>query len=66
MAALEEKIAGLEARKSANEEALCNPQSIKDPAIIRDLHIDLKTVEKELEEAYLVWMELGSRLEKQI
>jgi ATP-binding cassette subfamily F protein 3 len=66
LAALEEKIAGLEARKSANEEALCNPQSIKDPAMIKDLHIDLNNVEKELEDAYLVWTDLASQIDEQI
>jgi ATP-binding cassette subfamily F protein 3 len=66
LSALEEKIAGLEARKSANEEALCNPQSIKDPAMIKDLHIDLNNVEKELENAYLVWTDLASQIDEQI
>ncbi|MDY0096299.1 MAG: ATP-binding cassette domain-containing protein, partial [Candidatus Vecturithrix sp.] len=66
LAAVEEKIAELEARKYAREQTLCDPQALKDPAVIKGLHIDFKTVEKELEEAYHIWTELGCKLEKQL
>jgi ATP-binding cassette subfamily F protein 3 len=65
LTAVEEKIAELEARKYAGEQTLCDPQALKDPAVIKGLHIDLKTVEKELEEAYHIWTELGCKLEEE-
>ncbi len=65
LAAVEEKIAALEARKAANEQALCDPQVHRDGAKIRELQIDLKTAENDLEGAYSRWTELSCRLEEE-
>ena len=65
LAAVEEKITALEARKTVNEQALCDPQVHRDGARIRDLQIDLKTVEDDLEDAYSRWTELSCRLEEE-
>lgn len=65
LAAVEEKIAALEARKAANEQALCDPQVHRDGAKIRELQMDLKTAENDLEGAYSRWTELSCRLEEE-
>ncbi len=64
LSATEEKIAKLEARKTANEQALCDPQTHRDAVKIRELQIDLKTVENELEQSYHIWTELSCKLEE--
>lgn len=66
LAAVEDKIAKLEARKSAAEQALCDPQTHKDAAKIKDLQIDLKAVENDLEQAYNHWTELSCKLEEEV
>lgn len=64
LAAVEEKIARLEARKAANEKSLCDPQTHRDSVKIKELQIDLKAVENELETAYHLWTELTGKLEE--
>ena len=66
LTAMEDKIAGLEARKAANEQSLCDPQTHRDPARIKELQIDLKAIENELEKAYHIWTELTCKLEEEI
>ena len=64
LAAVEEKIARLEAQKAANEKSLCDPQTHRDSVKIKELQIDLKAVENELENAYHLWTELTGKLEE--
>jgi len=64
LAAVEEKIARLEARKTASEKSLCDPQTHRDSVKIKELQIDLKAVENELENAYHLWTELTGKLEE--
>ena len=64
LAAAEEKIAGLEARKAASEQALCDPQTHRDSAKIKELQIDLNAMENELADAYRRWEELSCKLEE--
>lgn len=63
LAAVEEKIARLENRKAANENALCDPQTHRDAVRIKELQIDLKAAENELEQTYHLWTELSCKLE---
>jgi len=65
IAGVEEKIAKLEARKSADEQSLCDPQTHRDTTKIKELQIDLKAVENELEQAYHLWTELSCKLEEE-
>ena len=62
---VEEKIAKLEAQKAANEKSLCDPQTHKDSMKIKELQINLKAAENELEQAYHLWTELSCRLEEE-
>jgi ATP-binding cassette, subfamily F, member 3 len=64
LSATEEKIAKLEARKTANEQALCDPQTHRDPIKIKELNIDLKAVENELAQSYSLWTDLSCKLEE--
>lgn len=64
LAALEHEIASLEARKTADEQALCDPKNHKDAQKMKDLQIDLKKVEKNLERSYDLWTELTEKLEE--
>ena len=64
LAGVEAKIADLEARKAANENFLCDPQTHKDAVKIKGLQIDLKAVENELAQAYHLWTELSCKLEE--
>jgi len=65
LAAVEEKIAKLEARKADNEQSLCDPQTHRDAAKIKELQIDLKACENDLEQAYHLWTELSCKLEEE-
>ncbi len=65
LASVEEKIARLESRKAANEQALCDPQTHRDSVKIRELQIDLKAVENDLAAAYHLWEELSGKLEEE-
>jgi ATP-binding cassette subfamily F protein 3 len=64
MAGVEEKIAKLEVRKAAHEKCLCDPQTHRDSVKIKEIQIDLKTVENALENAYHLWTELTCKLEE--
>lgn len=64
LAAVEENIAKLEARKAANEKSLCDPQTHRDSVKIKDLQIELKAVENELANTYHIWTELSCKLEE--
>jgi ATP-binding cassette, subfamily F, member 3 len=64
LAAVEEKIAVLEAKKSVNEASLCDPQTHKDSARIRELQIELKDIEDQLADNYDMWTEVVSKLEE--
>jgi len=63
LTAVEEKIARLEAGKADHEKALCDPQTHRDPVKIKDLTLELKAVERDLEQAYHVWTELSCKME---
>jgi ATP-binding cassette subfamily F protein 3 len=65
LAAVEEKIARLEAGKAAGEQALCDPETHRDPVKIKELAMELKTVENDLEQAYHLWTELSCKLEEE-
>ncbi len=64
LSAMEEKIAKLEARKTAHEQALCDPQTHRDQIKMKELNIDLKTVENELARCYSLWTDLSCKLEE--
>jgi len=64
LAAVEEKIAKLEAGKAANEKSLCDPQTHRDSVKIRELQIEFKAVENELAESYALWTDLSCKLEE--
>ena len=63
LAAVEEKISRLEARKTAHEKSLCDPQTHRDSIKIKEIQIDLKTVENELATSYSIWTEVSCKLE---
>jgi len=60
---VEEKIAGLEARKTANEKSLCDPETHRDSAKMKELQIDFRRIENELADAYTLWTDLSCKLE---
>ena len=64
LATLEEKIELLEARKSGHEATLCDPQTHKDSAKIKDLQIELKDITTSLEDYYNIWTDISSKMEK--
>jgi ATP-binding cassette subfamily F protein 3 len=64
LAAVENRIGMLEEKKSRHEAALCDPQTHKDVNQMKNLNMELKYINCELEEAYNSWTELNSELEK--
>lgn len=64
LAAAEEKIQSLEARKAEHESILCDPQTHKDSSKIKKLNIELKDITSELEHCYIIWTELSYKLEQ--
>ena len=64
LTAVEEKIELLEARKSGHETSLCDPQTHKDSAKIKELQIELKDITTQLENYYNIWTDISSKLEK--
>jgi ATP-binding cassette subfamily F protein 3 len=64
LAATEEKIKSLEARKAEHEYVLCDPQTHKDSSKIKKLNIELKDITSELEHCYIIWTELSYKLEQ--
>jgi len=64
LAGVEEKIATLEVRKAVHEKCLCDPHTHRDSVKIKEIQIDLKTVENDLENAYHLWTELTCKLEE--
>jgi ATP-binding cassette subfamily F protein 3 len=64
LSVVEEKIELLEARKSGNEATLCDPQTHKDSAKIKELQIELKDITTALENYYNIWTDISSKLEK--
>ena len=63
LTAVEEKIELLEARKSRHETTLCDPQTHKDSANIKELQIELKDITTQLENYYNIWTDISSKLE---
>jgi len=61
---LEAKIAGMENRKMHCEKLLCDPQTHKNPPAIKELQIECKSIESELETSYTLWTDLSSKLEE--
>jgi len=61
---VEEKIELLEAKKSGHETALCDPQTHKDSASIKNIQIELKDITTQLENYYTIWTDISSKLEK--
>ncbi|MBN1471197.1 MAG: ATP-binding cassette domain-containing protein [Syntrophaceae bacterium] len=64
LAAVEKKIVWLEAEKSQQEQALCDPHTHKDAVNIKTIHVELKGINAELEKAYNRWTELNLKLEQ--
>jgi ATP-binding cassette subfamily F protein 3 len=64
LTAVEEKIELLEAGKSGHETSLCDPQTHKDSAKIKELQIELKDITAQLENYYNIWTDISSKLEK--
>ncbi|HRY38425.1 MAG TPA: ABC-F family ATP-binding cassette domain-containing protein [Smithellaceae bacterium] len=64
IAGVEEKIAKLEVRKAAHEKCLCDPQTHRNSVKIKEIQIDLKIVEDDLENAYHLWTDLTCKLEE--
>lgn len=64
LSALEKNIASLEAKKSDYETELCDPESHKDPAKIKKINLELKTIDGNLEKSYNTWTELNSEMER--
>lgn len=64
LAAVENQIELLEGKKSQHESALCDPETHKDINKIKDLNIELKDINTDLEQAYNRWTELNSELEQ--
>ena len=63
LAAIEDNIAQLEAKKTSIEKSLCDPQTHRDSVKIKELTIEFKTIEDKLVEAYAVWTDLSCRME---
>ena len=63
LAATEERIAMLEAKRKDNEQILCEPEIYKEPERIKQLNQELKAIAAELEELYYQWNDLTLRLE---
>jgi len=63
LSAVEEKIELLEIKKSGHETALCDPQTHKDSAKIKELQIELKDITTQLENYYNIWTDISSKLE---
>jgi hypothetical protein len=55
----------MEAKKTSIEKSLCDPQTHRDSAKIKELTIEFKTVENELVEAYSIWTDLSCRMERE-
>ena len=64
LAAVEEKIELLEARKTEHETSLCDPQTLKNTVKIKTINKELKDINSELEHSYNTWTELNSKLEQ--
>ncbi len=64
LTAIEQKIQQLEAKKNQHETALCDPQTHKDSAKIKNINLELKDINVELESSYSIWTELHSKLEQ--
>ena len=64
LSAVEKKIELLEETKSKHETLLCDPQTHKDSAKIKELQIELKDITTSLENYYNTWTDISSKLEK--
>jgi ATP-binding cassette subfamily F protein 3 len=63
LAALEDRIAHLEAKQRENEKTLCAPDIHKEPNRIKKLNQDLLDRARELEPLYAAWDDLTRKLE---
>lgn len=63
LAALEDRIARLEARKAENEDALCTPDIHREPHKIKQLNLDLADLARGLEPLYAAWDRLTAEME---
>lgn len=61
---IEEKIKHLESKKADHELTLCDPHTHKDSVKIKELQIELKNIDLELERSYNIWTEINSKLEQ--
>jgi ATP-binding cassette subfamily F protein 3 len=64
LAAIEQKIENLEAKKIQHEKALCDPQTHRDSSKVKSINLELKDINSELEKSYDIWTELNSKLEQ--
>jgi ATP-binding cassette subfamily F protein 3 len=62
---VEEKIAQLEARKTAHETSLCDPETHKGSTGIRNIQIELNDIGSQLDELYNIWTGLCAKMEHQ-
>ena len=60
---MEQKIEELEEKKSQYEKALCDPETHRDSARVKNISLELKQITVELENAYNTWTALNSKLE---
>jgi ATP-binding cassette subfamily F protein 3 len=63
LAALEDRIAGLETRKAENETILCAPDIHREPHKIKKLNHDLADLARELEVLYAAWDRMTAEME---
>ncbi|HQC18086.1 MAG TPA: ABC-F family ATP-binding cassette domain-containing protein [Smithella sp.] len=61
---VEKKISGLEDRKTRQETALCDPQTKKDARTIKSINLELKDINRDLEQSYTIWTDLHMKLEQ--
>jgi ATP-binding cassette subfamily F protein 3 len=63
LAPLEKTISDLETKKETIHEGLCDPKTLEDSSKVRNLMVDLKNVEDELDRAMARWEELMEAIE---
>ncbi|MEA3285261.1 MAG: ABC-F family ATP-binding cassette domain-containing protein [Synergistota bacterium] len=63
LAPLEKTISDLETKKETIHEDLCDPKTLEDSSRVRNLMVDLKNVEDELDRAMARWEELMEAIE---
>ncbi len=60
---IETRIPLLEQKKKEIEDALCDPRTYRQPELIKNLNLELKTVETQLDDLYYEWNDLNVAFE---